>query len=276
MTFNVAKCSAYARGLFLLLLLSLFLAACTGGRQAAAKAAESAEAPADSLKALFSLTIYSPDGKTQDLDAVLFSVPNKRYRMELTGTLGIGVASLLWLEEGWQMVFPTEKMYVKGAGYMVGLLNDPSLPLVHIHQVAGLFDGKVLPENLEEVSVRDSVVSGAGLESAGVDSANFDSARANSSVVKIHEARDALTRRYTYAEKDGEVLWLETLGRDGKTEKLVIKEYKDFKGVKTPSRISFVRESETFLELRVKRVTRGKSFGSGTWRLNIPRSYKQI
>ena len=162
MTFNVAKCSAYARGLFLLLLLSLFLTGCTGGRQAAAKAAESAEAPVDSLKALFSLTIYSPDGKTQDLDAVLFSVPNKRYRMELTGTLGIGVASLLWLEEGWQMVFPTEKLYMQGVGYMVGLLNDPSLPLVHIHQVAGLFEGHVVPEKVEEISVRDSVIVGVG------------------------------------------------------------------------------------------------------------------
>lgn len=155
------------------------------------------------------------------------------------------------------MVFPTEKMYVKGAGYMVGLLNDPSLPLVHIHQVAGLFEGRVVPENIEEVSVRDSI---------GIDSA----------VVKIHEARDALTRHYTYAEKNGEVQWLETLGRDGKTEKLIIEEYKEFFGVKTPSKISFVRESETFLELRVRKVNRGKPFGSGTWRLNIPRSYQQI
>lgn len=257
MTFNVAKYSAFARGLFLLLLLSLFLTGCTGGRQAAAKAAESAEAPVDSLKALFALTIYSLDGKTQDLDAVLFSVPNKRYRMELTGTLGIGVASLLWLEEGWQMVFPTEKMYVKGAGYMVGLLNDPSLPLVHIHQVAGLFDGKVLPEKFEVKATRDSI---------GADSV----------AMKIVDARESSGRHFTYAEKNGEVQWLETLGRDGGTEKIIIEEYKDFKGVKTPSRISFVRDSTTFLELRVKKVNRGKSFGTGTWRLNIPRSYKQI
>jgi len=115
----------------------------------------------------------------------------------------------------------------------------------------------VIPEGLEEISVRDSVIS-------------------DSSVVKIHEARDVLTRRYTYAEKDGEILWLETLGRDGKTETLNIEEYKEFTGVKTPSKISFVRESERFLELRVKRVSRGKSFGSGTWRLNIPRTYQRI
>lgn len=266
MTLAMAKKSAlvrgFGRGLFLLVLLSLFLTGCAGNKKTASATANSEPAPADSLKAAFALTIHSPDGKSQGLDAVLFSVPNKRYRMELTGTLGIGVASLLWLEEGWKMVFPTEKMYVKGAGYMVGLFNNPSLPLVHIHQVAGIFDGKVIPENLEEISVRDTLY----VNSAGTDSA----------IVKIHEARDALTRHYTYAEKDGEVLWLATLGRDGKDEKLVIEEYKVFSGVKTPSKISFMRDETTFLEIRVKRVTRGKSFGIGTWRLNIPVSYKQI
>ncbi len=254
----LAKTGAFGRGFFLLLLLlSFVLTGCTGGRKAAVSLADATEAPSDSLKAIFSLTVNSLDGKSQDFDAVLFSVPNKRYRMELTGTLGIGVASLLWLPESWQMVFPTEKMYMKGAGYMVGLLNDPSLPLVHIHQVAGLFEGRVVPENLEQISLRDSIDT-------------------DSSVVKIHEARDALTRRYIYAEKNGEVLWLETLGRDGKDEKLVIEEYKEFKGVKTPSRISFVRDGTVFLELRVKRVSHGKPFGSGTWRLNIPRSYQRI
>ncbi len=257
MTLANVRNGAFLRGLFFLLLIALSLTGCTGGRQAAAKVAENVEVSADSLKAIFSLTIYAPDGKTQDLDAVLFSVPNKRYRMELTGSLGIGVASLLWLESGWQMVFPTEKMYMNGAGYMVGLMTDPSLPLVHIHQVAGLFEGRVIPEGLEEISVRDS-------------------ASSDSVVIKIHEARDAMTRHYIYAEKDGEILWLETLGRDGKTERLNIEEYKEFSGVKTPSKISFVRESEQFLELRVKRVSRGKPFGSGTWRLNIPRSYQRI
>ena len=261
MTLTAAKYGALVRGfwwgLFLLLLLSFFLTGCVGGKQSTAPVVQNAEAPADSLKALFSLTIYSPDGKTQDLDAVFFSVPKKRYRMELTGSLGIGVASLLWLEDGWQMVFPTEKMYMQGAGYMVGLLNDPSLPLVHIHQVAGFFDGKVLPEKFEVKTTRDSV---------GADSVT----------VKITEAREASGRYFTYAKKNGEVKWLEMLGRDGSTEKINIEEYKEFKGVKTPSKISFVRDSTTFLELLVRKVNRGKPFGTGTWRLNIPRSYQRI
>jgi len=257
MSLTVTKYGTFLPGLFLLLLLSFFLTGCVGPKPSTAPVAGNTELPADSLKAKFSLTIHAEEGQSQDLDAVLFSVPRKRYRMEFTGSLGIGVASLLWLEEGWQMVFPTEKMYMKGAGYMVGLFNDPSLPLVNIHQVAGIFDGKLLPEKLEEKSSRDSV---------GVDS----------SVIKIHEARDPMTRHYTYAEKSGEVLWLETLGRDGNSEKLVIEEYREFQGVRTPSKILFIRGEKVFLEIRVRKVQRDKSFGSGTWRLNIPRSYKLI
>lgn len=257
MSMVMVKCDTFLRGFILLLVLSFFLTGCTGRKQSTALAVDNVEAPSDSLKAIFSLTINSLDGKSQDFDAVLFSVPNKRYRMELTGSLGIGVASLLWLPEGWQMVFPTEKMYMKGAGYMVGLLSDPTLPLVHIHQVAGLFEGHVLPEKFEMKSSRDSV---------GQDS----------SAMKIVEGRDAAGRNFMYAEKNGEVQWLEVLGRDGKAEKLVIEEYKEFTGVKTPSKISFVRDGTNFLEIRVKRVSRGKPFGSGTWRLNIPRSYEQI
>ena len=262
MAVAMCKYGNFLRGFLLLLLLSCFMTGCVGGKQSTSVDVNAESAPVDSLKAKFTLTIYGQDGKSQELDAVLFSVPNKRYRMELTASLGIGVASLLWLEEGWKMTFPTEKMYMKGAGYMVGLLNDPSLPLVHIHQVAGLFDGKVIPDNLEEISVRDTLY--------------VDSAGADSLAVKIHEARDPLTRRYTYAEKNGEVLWLATLGRDGKDEKLVIEEYKEYSGVKTPSKISFIRDEMTFLKICLKKVQRNKPFGLGTWRLNIPRSYQLI
>jgi len=252
MSWNMAKCGTFMQGFFLLLLLSFFMTGCAGGKQSTAPVTATAEAPADSLKAKFSITIHSEDGKSQDLDAVLFSVPNKRYRMELTGALGIGVASLLWLEDGWQMVFPTEKMYMKGAGYMVGLVYDTSLPLVHIHQVAGLFEGKVLPEKFEEISSRDTL--------------GF----------KVHEIRDGAGRHYTYGEKDGDIAWLETLGRDGKNEILAIQEFKEFEGVKTPSKISFIRDGILFLDIRVKKVQHKKPFGTGTWRLNIPRSYQRM
>ena len=108
-----------------------FLAGCAGSRgvsgsgtcDASAGCVQEVASP-DSLRAKFQLNITQENGDVQEFDAVLFSVPGKRYRLELTGPLGIGVASMLWMESGWQMVFPTEKLYVKGNGYMVGLLND--------------------------------------------------------------------------------------------------------------------------------------------------------
>ena len=174
---------------------------CAGNRPAVepvAKSADgvSAEVPRDSLRAKFQLTIVQ-DSSTQEFDAVLFSVPGKRYRMELTGPLGIGVASLLWLQEGWQMTFPTEKLYMDGVGYMVGLLNSDALPMVHIHQVADIFDGRLLPEGYEEIEPPE--------DSSKVEGAVY--------------ARERTGRRFSFARESVEgaleksrVVWLSRMG----------------------------------------------------------------
>ena len=47
-------------------------------------------------------------------------------------------------------------------------------------------------------------------------------------------------------------------------------------GVETPSRIVFELDEAKFLEIRIKKIARNKSFSSGTWRLNIPRSFKKV
>lgn len=217
------------------------------------------EAPRDSLRAKFLLTIVQQDSATgkdvaQELDAVIFSVPGKRYRMELTGPLGIGVASLLWQEDGWQMTFPTEKLYMKGVGYMVGLLNNDELPLVHIHQVADIFDGRLLPEGYEEVAPPN--------DSTKVEGATY--------------AREKLGRPFTFQKEGSHVTWLSRMGRGGKTETIRFYDFKEFEGVETPSRIVFDLDGVRFLEIRIKKVTRNKSFSSGTWRLNIPKSFKRV
>ena len=94
--------------LMLVVLASCFFTACVGTKPASPLASdEPLAAPLDSLRAKMSLTLLDGNGKNRNLDAVLFSVPGKRYRMEITGPLGIGVASLLWQEEGWKMTFPT-------------------------------------------------------------------------------------------------------------------------------------------------------------------------
>ena len=206
----------------------------------------------DSLRAKFVLTVLDSLGKEQDLDAVLFSVPHKRYRMELTGPMGVGVASLLWTEEGWNMVFPTEKKYLSGVGDMVGLMGDNSVPMVPIHQMADIFEGVLVPERSEVL--------------AESDSAGFH-------VVKV---RAPSGMQFTYGKRDGEIAWLMRGGRDGKPEILKFSEFKEFEGVRLPSNVEFEAGGKMFLKIRIKKVARNKAFSLGTWRLNVPKSYKRI
>ena len=249
----------------LLLAIAFILIGCAGKKPVVEPAANVAadttavEAPRDSLRAKFVLTIYQQDSatqelKTQEFDAVLFSVPGKRYRMELTGPLGIGVVSLLWQEEGWQMTFPTEKLYMKGVGYMVGLLNNDALPLVHIHQVADLFDGRLLPEGYEEVAPPE------------------DSTRVEGAIY----AREKMGRLFHYAKEGEHVSWFSRMGRGGKTETIHFYDFKTFEGVEAPSNIIFELDGAKFLEIKIKKIARKKSFSSGTWRLNIPKSFKRV
>lgn len=232
--------------LFLCAILSI---GCSGGKttQANLSTEPNTASLQDSLRAKFKLTIVQNDDE-QNLDAVLFSVPHKRYRMELTGPMGIGVASMLWTEESWTITFPTEKLYVKGAGYMVGLLNDKSLPLVHIHQVASLFEGKLLPEKFEILDSTDNEI----------------------------KAIDGAGRNFSYIKSDSRVAQLSYMGRDGKTETLRFLNFKEFEGRTLPETIIFERDKKRFLEIKIKKVNHGKPFSSGTWKLNVPRSFTPV
>ena len=234
---------------FFLCVVFAFLALCgCSGSNAVRKADPVGDAPVaavtDSLKAKFKFSLFDKSGKEQEFDAVLFSVPGKRYRMELTGTMGIGVASLLWKEEGWQVVFPTEKMYVKGAGYMVGLFSDSTIPLVHIHQMASVFEGKLLPDGYKDLG------DGKAVESTG--------------------------REFSYGKNGADVAWISRTGRDGKVEKIQFDGFKEFEGTRIPAHVVFERNGKKYLEIHVKTVKHRQTFGLGIWRLNIPKSYQRI
>ena len=216
----------------------------SGAHKADASGGAEVAAVTDSLKAKFKLTLYDKAGKEQEFDAVLFSVPGKRYRMELTGTMGIGVASVLWQEEGWQVVFPTEKMYVKGAGYMVGIFSDNTIPMVHIHQVASIFEGKLLPEGYKDLG------DGKAAEPSG--------------------------REFSYGREGGDVAWISRTGRDGKPEVTRFDGFKEFEGKKVPAHVVFERGGRKYLEIQVKTVKHRQPFSLGVWRLNIPKTYKRI
>lgn len=211
-----------------------------------------AEASRDSLRAKFLLTMVDENGKSQEFDAVLFSVPGTRYRLELMGPLGIGVASLLWTKEGWTIVFPTEKQYLKGNGYMVGLLGNPVIPMVPIHQVADLFDGILVPP--------DSKVS-AEKDSAGCH---------------VYEAVTSGGFPFRYGRSEGQVRWFARSSADNTSEVLKFSEFRSFDGVVSPGQIVFERGGKMFLKIQIKKISRKKSFSGGTWRLNVPKSYKAI
>lgn len=240
---------------FLLCVAMLAYVGCAGSRgvpAAESRTEASVEVLRDSLRAKFVLTVFDTTGKPQDLDAVLFSVPGKRYRMELTGPMGIGVASLLWTAEGWNMVFPTEKQYLSGVGYMVGVMGDDGIPLVPIHQVADLFDGILVPVGSETLAESDS---------AGV---------------RVVSAKAPSGFAFRYGVRDGKVEWLSRAGSDGKTEMLKFSDFRTFENVETPENIVFEKEGKTFLKIRIRKVTRKKAFSPGTWRLNVPKTYKRV
>lgn len=192
---------------------------------------------ADSLRAKFTLEMPDASGRWSSFSAVLFSVPGKRYRLELSGPLGVGFASMLWTDSAWTFVFPTERKFLRGRGYMIGKADDASFPRVDIHQLAGFFEGKFLPASYEEVSAA---------EEGGV---------------RVVEAVDSTGRQFRFGAKDGEVAWLER-GTDRA----------DFDG----EQISISRGGERSLRIRIKNVRRDVTWNSGVWRLIVPPGYESL
>jgi len=93
----------------------------------------------DSAKVKTTLSVSQENAK-EKLSAVLFAVPNQRYRFELSGTFGLGAASILWKkDEGWRIVLPQNERYMEGTGDCVFV---PIYGGVDIHKFAVLFFGQ--------------------------------------------------------------------------------------------------------------------------------------
>ena len=93
----------------------------------------------DSAKVKTTLSVSQQDTK-EKLSAVLFAVPNERYRFELSGTFGFGAASILWKkDDGWKIVLPQDERYMEGIGDCVFV---PIYGGVDIHKFAALFFGQ--------------------------------------------------------------------------------------------------------------------------------------
>ena len=191
----------------------------------------------DSLRASFSMEFQNGEGSWQQFSAVLFSVPGKRYRIELSGPMGIGVASLLWTDSLWSIVFPTERSYLKGNGYLVGVIGSSDFPLVNIHQVASFFEQKTLPDSYQEISVIDSA-SG-----------------------KIIKALDGAGMNFSFYQKQEKVLWLEK-----GSERIWFR---------WPE-ILVQKNGNDYLKIKVKKVRQDVTWNASIWRLSIPVTYTKI
>jgi len=125
--------------------------------------------------------IYVSQGSVNEkLSAVLFAVPSEKYRLELSGTLGLSAASILWKRDGWKVVFSQNERYMEGNGDCVFI---PVYGGVDIHKFSLLFFGQKInslncdnsnPSNLELEYKDNSVLAFFGKDSLKLEIKNID------------------------------------------------------------------------------------------------------
>lgn len=225
---------------------SFVLEGCAGPHLIKGPTSENSAYP-DSLKAKFTLSVEDPLRGGQMLSGVLFAVPYKRYRMELSGPMGIGVGSVLWSDSGWTFVLPQQKKYIRGKGYLLG--GFAGIPFFDIHQVASAFWGELLPRDRSIQSSSDS----AGL--------------------KVLKGKDAQGIAFeALKDKNGRVVCV-SRGGMGSYEFDV---FADFDGLVVPMEIKAYSGSRKVLSLHIKSIKKNVPWSAGTWRLPVPDSYEPL
>ena len=206
------------------------------------------EAP-DSLKAKATFISIAPDGSEEKLSGVLFAVPGKRYRLELSASL-VGAATLLWQEEAWTLLLPTEEKYLRGKGYEIRMAGT-LLTGIDVRQMAGLFWGQLLPLDYQAAEKRALPEGGFELSwepSIGVRYlAQLDAKGWVKTVEKIQAGKPVMAVRYGEASEQ--------------------------EGLALPAYAVFSRDSQDFLKVEVKSVDTRAKWGSGVWRLAVPGDY---
>ncbi|MCL2282604.1 MAG: hypothetical protein FWC26_04735 [Fibromonadales bacterium] len=132
----------------------------------------------DSAKVKATLSV-SREEVNEKLSAVLFAVPNKKYRLELSGTFGLSAASILWKDGSWKIVFPQNERYMEGVGDCVSL---PGYGDVDIHKFAILFLGRRVDTfdcsnwNVFKLEyIENAVLVSSGSDSLKIEIKNIDS-----------------------------------------------------------------------------------------------------
>lgn len=128
------------------------------------------------VKAVISV---SHNDKNEKLSTVLFVVPNKRYRLELSGTMGVSAVSILWKQDEWKIIFPQDERYMKGEGDCISI---PVYGYVDIHKFAALFFGQRIDalgcgewDALDLEYVENSALVSSGKDSLRLEIKNIDS-----------------------------------------------------------------------------------------------------
>lgn len=100
--------------------------------------------PPDSLRVKLLIELPMPDSTTEEVDGVLWAKPGERYRLELTGPLGMQMASLLWTREGWTGLVPPQERFVQGNGEVVSI-PGVLLPPISVHRLLAFAWGEMVP-----------------------------------------------------------------------------------------------------------------------------------
>jgi hypothetical protein len=134
----------------------------------------------DSAKVKAVLSVSQND-VMEKLTAVLFAVPEQKYRLELSSTFGLSAASILWKKDGWKIVLPADERYMEGDGDCVFI---PIYGGVDIHKFSLLFFGQKVnslncdnsnPSNLTLEYNDNSALAFFGKDSLKLEIKNIDS-----------------------------------------------------------------------------------------------------
>jgi len=164
--------------LIFLCIIALLLASCAS--KSPAVYFQEGKQPALPSKAKVKTVLsVSQENVNEKLSAVLFAVPNEKYRLELSGTFGLSAASLLWNDGNWKIVFPQEERYMEGTGDCVFV---PIYGGVDIHKFSLLFLGQRVDaidcggQNVFKTEyVENSVLLSSGTDLLKLEIKNIDS-----------------------------------------------------------------------------------------------------
>jgi hypothetical protein len=196
----------------------------------------------DSLRAKIRFTFPSKEGSEDELSAVLFAVPGKRYRLEFTGPLGIQVASMLWKPEGWLALVHPEERYVRGVG---DTLQIPGvrMPAIPIHRLLAFSWGEVVPPG------GDSAFTVS-------DSGRIFREWTTPEGTPVQSVADSATGRLLALNilggNTGENIWLEYSGET----------------------VRIIQAGRWILGMEVQSRKPGATWGQGVWKLVIPQGWK--